>query len=53
MQDEKGQTTTEYGLMFIVLSIAVVLVRATVAGSVTDLYQDAAGLIQAAVESVI
>jgi Flp pilus assembly pilin Flp len=53
MQNEKGQTTTEYGLILVILSIAVLVVMATVAGSVTELYQDAAGLVHTALESVI
>jgi len=53
MQDEKGQTTTEYGLILVILSIAVLFVMATVAGSVTGLYQDTADLVHTAVESVI
>jgi Flp pilus assembly pilin Flp len=53
MNAEAGQTTTEYGLILMILSIAVLLVMATVATSVTDLYQDAADLVHIAVEAVL
>jgi Flp pilus assembly pilin Flp len=52
MQNEKGQTTTEYGLILMIVSIAVIGVLVVAAGSLANLYQDASNLVHTAVESV-
>ena len=48
MQNESGQTTTEYGLILVLLSIAAIAVLSVVAGSVNELYSDAELLIRTA-----
>jgi Flp pilus assembly pilin Flp len=53
MQNEKGQTTTEYGLLVMIVSIAVIGILALTAGSLQDLYQGAGDVVHAAVEKVI
>ncbi len=52
MHDENGQTTTEYGLILMILSIAVIDILAVAAGSLNGLYQDAATAVHAVAESV-
>jgi Flp pilus assembly pilin Flp len=52
MKNEKGQTTTEYGLILMIVSVAVIAVMAIAVGSVTDLYTHAATLVHNAVQSV-
>jgi len=52
MNNEQGQTTTEYGLILMIVSIAIIGVMVLAAGSLNDLYQNAATLVQNAVESV-
>ena len=49
MRHEHGQTTTEYGLILVIFSIAVLVVLGVVAGSVNDLYTHAAALVHNAV----
>ena len=53
LNDERGQTTTEYGLILVILSIAAIGVLSIAAGSVVDLYQDASGLVGTAIDSVL
>jgi Flp pilus assembly pilin Flp len=53
MQDEKGQTTTEYGLLLMLVSIAVIGVMVVAAGSLNDLYQTAGDAVHTAVEKVL
>jgi Flp pilus assembly pilin Flp len=53
MQDERGQTTTEYGLIAMIVSVAVIAVLVVAAGSLSELYTDASEIVHAAVEKVI
>jgi Flp pilus assembly pilin Flp len=52
MQNEKGQTTTEYGLILMIVSVAVVGILVIAAGDLTDLYRNAANLVHNVAESV-
>jgi Flp pilus assembly pilin Flp len=53
MHDERGQTTTEYGLILMIVSVAVIAIMLVGAGSLTELYQDTGSVVHAAVEKVI
>jgi Flp pilus assembly pilin Flp len=53
MQNEKGQTTTEYGLILMIVSVAVLVIMVVAAGSLMGLYQGAEDAVHAAVEKVI
>ena len=53
MQDEKGQTTTEYGLILVIVSVAVIGILVIAAGSVNDLYTTASDAVHNAVETVL
>jgi Flp pilus assembly pilin Flp len=53
MQNEKGQTTTEYGLILMIVSVAVLVIMVVAAGSLQDLYQGAGDVVHTAVEQVI
>jgi Flp pilus assembly pilin Flp len=48
-KSERGQTNVEYGLILVIVSIAVVAVLALAAGSVIDLYENASTLVSALV----
>ncbi len=52
MQDEKGQTTTEYGLIMMIVSIAVIGILVIAAGSLNDLYTTAGDAVHAAAENI-
>ena len=52
MNSEQGQTTTEYGLILMIVSIAVIGIMLMAAGNLLDLYQGASDLVHTAVESV-
>jgi Flp pilus assembly pilin Flp len=52
MNNEKGQTTTEYGLILMIVSVAVIGIMLIAVGNLTDLYENAATLVHNAVESV-
>jgi len=49
LKSEAGQTTTELGLILVILSIAALAVVSIVAGSVNDLYSHAESLIHEAI----
>ena len=51
--NEKGQTTTEYGLILMIVSVAIIGVMVITAGSLHDLYQGAGDVVHAAVEKVM
>ncbi len=53
MHDEKGQTTTEYGLILMIVSIAAIGVLVIAAGSLQGLYQGAADAVHTAVDNVL
>lgn len=53
MQNEKGQTTTEYGLILMIVSVAVMAIMVVAVGSLENLYQGAGDVVHAAVEKVI
>lgn len=53
MQSEKGQTTTEYGLILMIVSVAVIAVMVIATGSLVELYQGAGDVVHTAVEKVI
>ncbi len=52
MQDEKGQTTTEYGLIMMIVSTAVIGILVIAAGSLNDLYTTAGDAVHAAAENI-
>jgi Flp pilus assembly pilin Flp len=52
MENEKGQTTTEYGLILMIVSIAVIAVLAVAVGNLTSLFQNAGTLVHNAIASV-
>lgn len=53
MQDEKGQTTTEYGLILMIVSIAVIGILVVAAGSLNELYTTAGDAVHTAVENIL
>jgi Flp pilus assembly pilin Flp len=52
MNSEAGQTTTEYGLILVVFSIAVIVVLGVIAGSVSDLFTDTEAIIRTEIDKV-
>ena len=50
MNSESGQTTTEYGLILVIFSIALIVVLGVIAGSVNELFTDTEALIKEAVD---
>jgi Flp pilus assembly pilin Flp len=48
MQSESGQTTTELGLILVLVSVVAIAVLGIVAGSVNELYSDSEALFRAA-----
>lgn len=53
MRREAGQTTTEYGLILMIVSVAVLGILTIAAGSLTELYQSASDAVGSAVDSVL
>ena len=53
MNSESGQTTTEYGLILVIFSIAVIVVLGVIAGSVNDMFTDSEALIRDAIDKVM
>jgi Flp pilus assembly pilin Flp len=47
-RSEAGQTNIEYGLVIIILAIALIVLLTFMAGSVTDFYANAAELVREA-----
>jgi Flp pilus assembly pilin Flp len=52
MQNENGQTNIEYGLVLMIVSIAIIGVMMLTVGNLTELYEHASTLVHNAVESV-
>jgi Flp pilus assembly pilin Flp len=53
MQNQRGQTTTEYGLILMVVSVAIIGIMLVAAGSLHELYQGASDVVHQAVEQVL
>ena len=53
MHNQEGQTTTEYGLILMIVSVAIIGIMLVAAGSFHELYQGAGDVVHTAVEKVI
>jgi Flp pilus assembly pilin Flp len=53
MQNEKGQTTTEYGLILMIVSVAIIGIMVIAAGSLNELNQGTGDVVHTAVEKVL
>jgi Flp pilus assembly pilin Flp len=53
MQNQRGQTTTEYGLILMIVSVAIIGIMLVAAGSLHELCQGAGDVVHQAVEQVL